>query len=69
MRPTFYTGRTLCEIICKPKDRITAKGKNNIVQEIVSNNCKTIQLGESKRYLKIDHIDLPIIAIEKRMKL
>ena len=34
IRSTFYTESTLCKLLCKPKDRVAAEDKHNIVYEI-----------------------------------
>ena len=49
---TFYTQSTLCKLLCKPKDRVATKDKNNIVYETDCSNCETVSFGESKRSLK-----------------
>ena len=40
------------KLFCKPKDRVSAEDKNNIVYEIDCSNCETVYFGESKRSLK-----------------
>ena len=35
IRSTFYTEKTLCKLLCKPKDPIAREDKNNIDYEIV----------------------------------
>ena len=44
----FYTQITLR----KPKDRVAAEDKNNIVYEVDCSNCQAVYFGESKRSLK-----------------
>ena len=48
IRSTFYTDKTLCKVLCKPKDRVATEDKNNIVHEIECSNCQAVYLGESK---------------------
>ena len=48
----FYTEKTLCKLLCKPKDWVATKDKNNIVYEIDCSNCQAVYFGESKRSLK-----------------
>ena len=36
---TLYTESTLCKLLCKPKDQVVTKDKNNTVYEIDCNNC------------------------------
>ena len=52
IRSTFYTENTLHKLLCKPKDRVAAEGKNNIFYEIDCSNCEAVYFGESKRFLK-----------------
>ena len=52
IRPTFYTENTLRKLLCKPKDRVATKDKNNIVYQIDCSNCNAVYFGESKRSLK-----------------
>ena len=52
MRSTFYTEKTLCKLLCKPKDRVAAEDKSNIVYEIDCSNYEAVYFGESKRSLK-----------------
>ena len=40
------------KLLCKPKDRVASKNKNNIVYEIDCSNCEAVYFGESKRSLK-----------------
>ena len=42
IRSTFYTGNTLCKLLCKPKDRVATIDKNNIVYEIDCSNCEAV---------------------------
>ena len=49
---TFYTEMTLCQLLCKPKDRVATEDKSNIVYEIDCSNCQAVYFGESKRSLK-----------------
>ena len=48
---TFYTEKTLHNLLCKPKNRVAAEDKNNIAYEIDCSNCETVFFGESKRSL------------------
>ena len=43
---------TLCRLLCKPKDRVVAEDKNNVIYEIDCSNCQVVYSGESKRSLK-----------------
>ena len=43
---------TLRKLLCKPKDRVATKDKNNIVYEIDCSNCQAVYFGESERSLK-----------------
>ena len=52
IRSTLYTERTLRKLLCKPKDLVATKDKNNIVFEIDSSNCEAVCFGESKRSFK-----------------
>ena len=52
IRSTFYTENTLRKLLCKPKDRVATKDKNNIVYQIDCSNCNAVYFGESKRSLK-----------------
>ena len=45
---TFYTENTLRKLLFKPKDRVTAEDKNNIVYETDSSNCEEVYFSESK---------------------
>ena len=42
----------LSKLLCKPKDRVATKDKNNIVYEIDCSNCEAVYFDESKRSLK-----------------
>ena len=50
---TFYTENTLRKLLFKPKDRVTAEDKNNIVYETDSSNCEEVYFSESKRSLTL----------------
>ena len=52
IRATFYTEKTLCKLLRRPKDWVAAEDKNNIVYEIDCSNCQVVYFGESKRSLK-----------------
>ena len=52
IRFTFYTQKTLCKLLCKPRDRVFTEDKNDIVYDIDFSNCKTVYFGESTRSLK-----------------
>ena len=52
IRSTFYTENSFHKLLCKPKDRVTTQGKNNIVYRIDWSNCEAVYFGESKRTLK-----------------
>ena len=52
IRSTFYTEKTLHKLLCKRKDRVAIKDKNNIVYEINCSTCETVYFGESKWSLK-----------------
>ena len=41
-RSTFYIESTLCELICKSKDRVNTENKNNIGYEIDYSNCEAV---------------------------
>ena len=56
IRSTFYTENTLRKLLCKPKDRIATKDKNNIVYENDCSNCEAVYFGESKRSL--NHVQM-----------
>ena len=40
------------KLLCKPKDRVAAEDKNNIVYEIDYSKCEGVYFGESKPSLK-----------------
>ena len=40
------------KLLCKPKDRVGAEDKNNIVYGIDCGNCEAVCFCESKRSLK-----------------
>ena len=42
----------MCKLLCKPKDRVATKDKNNTVYEIDCGNSEAVYFGESKRSLK-----------------
>ena len=42
----------MCELLCKPKDRVVTQDKNDIVYAFDCSNCEAVYLGESKRSLK-----------------
>ena len=48
----FCTESTLCELLCKPKDRLTVERKKVIVYEIDCSNYEAVYFGESKRLIK-----------------
>ena len=48
----WNTESTLCQLLCKPKDRVDTNDKNNIVYEIDCSNCEAVYFGETKRSLK-----------------
>ena len=52
IRPTFLTEDTFRKLLCKPKDSVHAKGKNNSVYEIDCSNCEVVYIRESKQPLK-----------------
>ena len=52
IRGTFYTENTLCKLLCKPKDRVATKDKNNTVYETDCGNSEAVYFGEFKRSLK-----------------
>ena len=52
IRSSFYTEKTLRKLLCKPKDRVAAEDKNNIVYEIDCSNCEAVYFSESKWSLK-----------------
>ena len=48
-RWTFYTENTLHKLLCKPKDRVAAEDKNNVVYKIwLTAKQSTSHFGESK---------------------
>ena len=49
---TFYTENTMRKLVCKHKDQVATKDKNNIVYEIDWSNCEAVYFGEFKRSLK-----------------
>ena len=51
--PNFYTENTLRKLLFKPKDRVAAEDKNNIVYEIDNSNCEEVYSSESKRSLTL----------------
>ena len=51
-RSTFYTESTLRKLLCKLKDRVVTKHKNNIAYEINCSNCEAVYFDECKRSLK-----------------
>ena len=53
IRSTFYTESTLHKLLCKPKNRVATKDKNNIVYEIDCGNGEAVYFGESKQSLKL----------------
>ena len=53
IRSTFFTENTLHKLLCKPKDRVAAEDKNNIVYEIDCSNYEAVYFDESKRSLKL----------------
>ena len=71
IRSTFYAESTLCELLCKPKDRVAIT--DNIVYEIGCSNSEAVYFGESKWSLKSrsheDKKDLSGTAIVITMKL
>ena len=52
IRSTFYTEKTLCKLLCKPKDQVATEDKNNISHKIDCRNCEAVYFAESKRSLK-----------------
>ena len=52
IRSTFCTENTFRKLLCKPKDRVATKDKNNIVYQIDRSNCEAVYFSESKRSLK-----------------
>ena len=42
IRSTFCTENTLRELLCKPKDRVATKDKNNIACQIDHSNCEAV---------------------------
>ena len=42
IRSTFCTENTLRELLCKPKDRVATKDKNNIASQIDHSNCEAV---------------------------
>ena len=61
IRSTFYTEKTLCKLLCKPKDRVATEDKKNIVYEIDCSKCQAVYFGESKWSLELrsdEHKDL-----------
>ena len=42
IRSTFCTENTLRELLCKPKDRVATKDKNDIVYQIDRSNCEAV---------------------------
>ena len=72
IRSTFYTGSTLCKLLCNLKDRVATEDKNKIVSEISCCNYEAIYFGEIKRSLnriQMNTKDQSGIAIVIRMKL
>ena len=51
-RSAFYNEKILRKPLCKPKDPVATKDKNNIVYQIDCSNCQAVYFGESKRSLK-----------------
>ena len=52
IRSTFYTNKTLCKLLCKPKDRLATEDKSNILYKIDCSNCEEVYFLESKPSLK-----------------
>ena len=42
----------MCKLLCKPKDQVATKNKNNIVYEIDCNTSEAVYFGISKQSLK-----------------
>ena len=53
IRFTFYTGSTLCKLLCKAIDWVAKEDTNKIFQEIDCSNCKAVYFGKSERSLKL----------------
>ena len=53
IRSTFYSENILWELLCKLKEQVATEVKNNIIYETDWSNCKAINLGESRRSLKL----------------
>ena len=49
---TFYTEKTLQELLCKSKDEVATEDKSNIIYQTECSNCQAVYFGESKRSLK-----------------
>ena len=67
MRSTFYTGKTLRNLLFKSKDPVSTEDKNNIVHEIDCRNCQIVYFGESNQTTDIQEeetkmsINLPYV--------
>ena len=53
VRSTLHIESTLRKLLCKPKDRVATRDKNNIVYEIHCSNCEAVHFEEFKRALKL----------------
>ena len=52
IRSIFYTEKTLCKLLCKPKDQVATEDKNKIVYQIDCSNCEAVCFSESKMVFK-----------------